>query len=77
MSGFNEVMPSLITATPAQGRELAIVIARKTIATMQPDSDVRQRLRPAYAENVEILIHAGQVVATEFQTIALANNFWK
>lgn len=77
MSAFNEVIPSLLTKTPAEGRELAILVARKTIAAMQPDSDIRQRLRASYAEDADVLIHAGHVVATEFQTIALANNFWK
>ena len=32
MSLFADLIPTLITDTPAQGRELAILIARKTIA---------------------------------------------
>ncbi|MEM7093854.1 MAG: hexameric tyrosine-coordinated heme protein [Actinomycetota bacterium] len=72
-----DLIPTLITDTPAEGRELAIMMARKTIASMQGDADVRSRLRPDYAESSEQLIAAGQVVATEFATIAAANNYWR
>jgi len=68
---------SLITETPEEGRELAILIARKTIAAIQPDADVRQRLRPEYAENPDSLTAAGHVVAVEFATVAAANNYWR
>lgn len=77
MSLFNDLIPTLITDTPAQGRELAIMLARKTIATMQPDADVRAKLRPDYADDVFGLIRAGHVVAVEFATIAAANNYWR
>lgn len=68
---------SLITETPEEGRELAISIARKTIAAIQPDADVRERLRPEYAENADSLTAAGHVVAVEFATVAAANNYWR
>jgi len=68
---------SLITETPEEGRELAILIARKTIAAIQPDADVRERLRPEYAENADSLTAAGHVVAVEFATVAAANNYWR
>ncbi|NLE99074.1 MAG: hypothetical protein GX596_13970 [Propionibacterium sp.] len=68
---------SLITATPEEGRELAIMLARKTIGAMQPDADVRQVLRPGYATSAEALTAAGHVVAVEFQTVAAANNYWR
>ena len=77
MSLFTDLIPSLITKTPAEGRELAIMLARKTIATMQPDVQVRRALRPDYASNSALLIEAGHVVAVEFQTIAAANNYWR
>ncbi len=77
MSLFNDVLPSLITQTPAQGRELAITIARKTIAAIQPDVEARTQLRTDYKDNPALLIDAGKVVAIEFQTIAAANNYWK
>lgn len=77
MSLFEQVIPSLITETPAQGRELAIMLARKTIAAIQPDAEVRAGLRTAYAEDAAGLIQAGHVVALEFATIAAANNYWR
>ena len=76
MSLFDDLIPTLITDTPAQGRELAIMIARKTIATIQPDADIRSNLRPDYDNDSVKLMQAGQIVAIEFQTIAAANNYW-
>lgn len=74
----NEVwLESLITKTPQEGRELAIKMARKSIAAIQTDPEVRQRLRAAYAEDTAQLIASANVVAIEFQTIAKANNYWK
>lgn len=76
MSIFDSVIPTLITQTPAEGRELAIMMARKTIASMQGDSDKRSEMRPSYADDPSLLIDAARVVALEFQTIAAANNYW-
>ncbi|MFO7824735.1 MAG: hexameric tyrosine-coordinated heme protein [Cyclobacterium sp.] len=70
-------LESLITGTPQEGRELAIKLARKSIAAIQPDSETRKKLRSDYAEDTAQLIASSQVIATEFQTIAMANNFWK
>jgi len=74
-----ELIPggTLITDTPEEGRALAIKIARKTIAAIQPDAGVRERLRPAYAENADSLTAAGATVAHEFAAIAAANNYWR
>lgn len=66
-----------MTDTPAQGRELAIMLARKTIATMQPDAEVRSVLRPDYAGDASKLMEAGHIVAIEFATIAAANDYWR
>jgi hypothetical protein len=68
---------SLITATPEEGRALAMTIARHTIHNLQPDLDILKGGRPSYSTNPEALIAAGQVVAIEFQTIAAANNYWR
>lgn len=68
---------SLITATPQEGRELAILMARKTIGAIQSDGEVKKRLRGEYAENAELLILSAEVVAIEFQTVAAANNYWR
>ncbi len=77
MSLFDDLIPTLITDTPAQGRELAIMIARKTIATIQTDPEIRTKLRPDYDNDSAKLMQAGQIVAIEFQTIAAANNYWR
>jgi hypothetical protein len=68
---------SLITATPEEGRQLAVKMARLIIKITQPDSEIREKMRPVYAENPGLLIAIGQTVATEFATIAAANNYWK
>ncbi|MFT5757434.1 MAG: hypothetical protein ACI9LM_002168 [Alteromonadaceae bacterium] len=77
MTIFNSILPSLITKTPAEGRELAIKVARKTIAAIQPNGEIRQKLRPEYGTNPALLMQAGHIVAIEFQTISAANNYWK
>jgi hypothetical protein len=68
---------SLLTATPEEGRALAITMSRHLIHNIQPDLDVLKAGRPNYAANPDSLIAASQVVAIEFQTIAAANNYWR
>ncbi len=68
---------SLITKTPEEGRQLAVKMARLIIKLTQPDPEMREKLRPVYAEDAAMLIAIGQTVATEFATIAAANNYWK
>ncbi len=68
---------SLIRATPEEGRQLAMKMARLIIKTTQPDEDARNRLRDVYANDAGMLIQIAQVVATEFATIAAANNYWR
>lgn len=52
-------------------------MARLIIKITQPDAEMREKLRPIYAEDAAMLIAIGQTVATEFATIAAANNYWK
>lgn len=68
---------SLITATPEEGRHLAIKMARLVVKLTQPDADMRANLREAYANDPNMLILITQVVAAEFATIAAANNYWR
>lgn len=74
-----ELVPgnSLITATPQEGRELAIMLSRKTVAAIQPDADARGGLRAQYANDPDSLTLAAQAVAIEFQTVAAANDYWR
>lgn len=68
---------TLITDTPEAGRQLAVKMARLIIKITQPDEGARNKLRDVYANDATALIHVGQVVATEFATIAAANNYWR
>lgn len=68
---------SLLTATPEEGRQLAIKMARLIIKTTQPDAQIRENLRAVYANDAMMLIAIGQIVATEFSTIAAANHYWR
>lgn len=70
-------LETLIVDTPQEGRELAIKMARKSIGAIQTDPEIRKKLRPAYANDTAQLIASAQVIATEFQTIAATNNYWK
>lgn len=77
MSASNDYMPSLITETPYEGRQLAIKIVRKTIGTIQTDAAAKHRVRAKYAEEPALLMNAAELVAIEFKTIAVANDYWR
>ena len=70
-------LPSLITNTPEEGYEIAIMLSRMAVKKTQPDDTIRAKLRPIYANNADSLTMASHVVATNFQTVAQANNYWK
>lgn len=78
MSPTGELIPgnTLITATPEEGRALAIKLSRLIIKATQPDTTIREKLREEYAQDPAMLIAAGQTVAIEFATIAAANKYW-
>jgi Hexameric tyrosine-coordinated heme protein (HTHP) len=68
---------TLITATPEEGRQLAVHMARLIIKLTQPDAAKREELRAVYANDAMMLLSVGQTVAAEFATIAAANNYWQ
>lgn len=68
---------TLMTETPEEGRALAVKLSRLIIKATQPDEEARNKMRGAYANDPAMLISIGQVVATEFATIAAANNYWR
>ena len=70
-------LPTLKTNTPEEGYELAIMLARMAVKRAQPDDEARARMRPDYTNSAAGLTQASQVVATNFQTVAQANDFWK
>lgn len=73
----DDYMPSLITDTPLEGRQLAITIVRKTIGTIQQDGDVKKAVREDYGDDAELLMKAAGLVTNEFRIIAEANNYWR
>ena len=70
-------LPSLQTATPQEGFELAITLSRRGVKYTQPDMATLKKLRPDYAESAPDLTAASQVIAINFQTVAAANNYWR
>lgn len=69
-------LASLKTNSAQEGWELAVRISRVSIKTIQPNEEIRNKLRPIYAENVDSLIASSQVIAINFQTVAAANKYW-
>ncbi|MEO8506906.1 MAG: hexameric tyrosine-coordinated heme protein [Betaproteobacteria bacterium] len=69
-------LKTLKTANPQEGFELAIKLSRMGVKYTQPSAEVRDKLRPVYAENADSLTAASQVVAMNFQTVAAANRYW-
>lgn len=70
-------LTSLITETPEEGFALAVKLSQKAVAATQKDVEIRKALRPVYAHDPDSLIAVSQVVATHFQTIAAANDYWR
>jgi hypothetical protein len=77
MSQTESWLPSLRTATPEAGYELAVKLGRMAVKLTQPSAEVRGELRPDYDHSSAQLIAVAQVVATNFQTIAAANDYWR
>ncbi|AFJ03169.1 Hexameric tyrosine-coordinated heme protein (HTHP) [Methylophaga frappieri] len=77
MMANDNYLPSLITETPYEGRQLAMTIVRKTIGTIQTDVAAKHRVRAKYAEDPQLLMNAAELVAIEFKTIAIANDYWR
>jgi len=70
-------LPTLNTPTPEAGFELAVKLSRMAVKMTQPDDDARNKMRPDYATNADSLTMVSHVVATNFQTISAANNYWR
>lgn len=70
-------LPSLQTETAEEGYDLAIKLSRMAVKKTQPDDAAREQMRPDYANDADSLTAVSQVVATNFQTVAAANNYWR
>ena len=49
-------------------------MSRLIIKIIQPDAEMREKLRPKHANDALMLIAVGQAIAKEFTTIAKAND---
>jgi hypothetical protein len=72
-----DYMPSLITKTPLEGRKLAMRMVRKTIGAIQPDPAIKMAVRLIYQDDPQLLLYSAELVAMEFKTIAIANDYWR
>ncbi len=70
-------LPSLITATPEEGYDLAIKLSRMAVKKTQPSDEVRGRLRALYENDAQALVAVSHVVAVNFATVAAANGYWR
>ncbi|WP_314649817.1 hexameric tyrosine-coordinated heme protein [uncultured Microbacterium sp.] len=70
-------LPTLLTPTPEEGYALAVKLSRTAVKLTQPSAEVRERVRAAYADDFDALIAISHVVATNFQTVAAANGYWR
>lgn len=68
---------SLKAETPQAGWELAIKLSRMSVKVIQTSDEIRRKLRAAYEQDTVQLIASSQVIATNFQTVAAANNWWR
>ncbi len=70
-------LTSLMTETPQAGYELAIKLSRMGVKYTQPSDEIRGKLRPVYEKDADSLIASSHVVAVNFQTVSVANNYWR
>jgi hypothetical protein len=77
MSQSDSWLPTLQTPNAQAGYELAVKLGRLAVKLAQPSSEVRDKVRPDYDHDSAQLIAVAQVVATNFQTVAAANNYWR
>lgn len=75
--GSDVWLPTLVAETPQEGFELAIKLARMGVKSTQSNKEVLFREREKYSQDGDSLMHASQVIAAYFQTVAAANNYWK
>ena len=70
-------LSTLITPDAQRGYELAIKRSRMAVKITQPDADIREKLRPAYAGNTTNLLAISHIVAVNFLTVSAANGYWR
>lgn len=68
---------SLMTPDPQSGYDLAIKLSRMAVKITQPSAEIREKLRPLYDRDADALVRIAAVVASNFQTVAAANDYWR
>ena len=61
---------------PQSGYELAVKLSRVVVKMTQPGASKCEELRKIYEMDAQALIEVSAMVATHFQTITQANNYW-
>ena len=70
-------LPSFLAEPPEDGYALAIKLSRMAVKMTQPDDAARGKMRSDCADSADSLTMASHVIATNFQTVAAANNSWR
>ena len=70
-------LTSLLTESPQEGYDLAVKLSRMAVKMAQPDVAIRIELREVYERDANALTAISAVVATNFQTVSAANNYWR
>lgn len=70
-------LTSLVTPSAQAGWDLAVKLSRMGVKVTQPSDDIRKKLRAVYEDDADSLIAISQVIATNFQTVAAANGYWR
>lgn len=79
-------LPELLTATPFEGRLLAIRLAQKAIRDMQPEKENTQQqiaccafklAKEQKAASCEETAYCKACARKMFQEVAKANNYWR
>lgn len=72
-----DIIETLLTGSPRRGLELAARLSSLMMEAVQPSDELRDRLLAIYEDDAESVLAACQIIATNFQTVAAANNYWR
>jgi hypothetical protein len=72
-----EAVSTLLTDTPQQGFDLAARVSWEMVKVVQPSKEMRERVLAIYGDDAEYVLKACQIIAANFQMIAVANDYWR
>ena len=70
-------LSTLITSCPQEGFELAIKLSKVGLQASQSDLKLSEKYEPVLVSEVMDVTISSQLIALNFHTIALANNYWR